>query len=125
MLATTVLLSLRRVHARTALYRRNTLSRFIGPIKVAPRQLRVLHYLLQHRIDADTCESYTAAKLVEPNGEKVKANRPIQTTTNLHNLVYCKISTLGFQKRKGQGGLRKVSVGEEGCVAIIISGVEG
>jgi Eukaryotic-type carbonic anhydrase len=71
-----------------------------SPIKVAPRQLRALHYLLKHRIDPDTCESYTATALVEPNGEKVKANRPIQTTTNLHNLVYCECTDWNSKSEK-------------------------
>jgi hypothetical protein len=63
-----------------------------SPIQVSPRQLRALHYLLKHRIDPDTCSAYTAAQ-VQPSDGEVKANRPIQTTTKRHKLVYCDCST--------------------------------
>lgn len=59
------------------------------PIKVAPRQLTALDRLIANRIDPDTCEPYTAGKKRTRNGWRVDVNRPIQTTTDAHRLVFC------------------------------------
>lgn len=59
---------------------------------VAPSQLRALHYLLKNRLDPDTCEYDTAVKVESAEGNKVKANRPIQATSDRHRLVYCECS---------------------------------
>lgn len=59
------------------------------PIKVSPRQIRLLERLISNRVDPDTCESYTAGVLRNQNSWRVNVNRPIQTTTEEHRLVYC------------------------------------
>jgi Eukaryotic-type carbonic anhydrase len=63
-----------------------------NPIKVSPSQLRALHYLLKERIDPNTCEPDTAAFRQSPEADQVKVNRPIQTPSEFHQLVYCECS---------------------------------
>lgn len=60
-------------------------------IKVAPSQLRALEKLLANRLDPVTCERYTAGRRRFPNRdpERLAVNRPLQTVTEKHNLVYC------------------------------------
>ena len=57
------------------------------PVTVAPSQINELQSLLANRIDPDTCQPYTAAR-VEPDGS-VHANRPLQRTRPSHLVVYC------------------------------------
>ena len=60
------------------------------PVLVAASQLRTLHELLKNRVDPDTCEYSTAAKVKNNDtAKKVEVNRPLQTTTVRHKLVYC------------------------------------
>lgn len=61
------------------------------PIKVAPSQLRSLEKLLYNRIDPVTCQRYTAGTRRFPNRdpERLAYNRPLQTVTDEHKLMYC------------------------------------
>lgn len=59
-------------------------------VRVAASQLRTLHELLKNRVDPETCEYSTAAKVKSnPTAKKVEVNRPLQMTTVRHKLVYC------------------------------------
>jgi len=60
-----------------------------NPIKVAPSQLRALQNLISDRLNPDTCLKETAGVPRFPGARKVLVNRPIQTTTRKHKLVYC------------------------------------
>lgn len=59
------------------------------PIRVAPKQITELERLIANRIDPDTCQPYTAGKPRRRTNWKVSVNRPIQTVTKKHQLVYC------------------------------------
>lgn len=59
------------------------------PIKVSPGQLRKLHNLLNNRLNPFTCKKETAGKPKSSKSRKVLVNRPLQTTTRRHKLVYC------------------------------------
>ena len=61
------------------------------PIKVAPSQLQSLEKLLYNRIDPVTCQRYTAGTRRFPNREpeRLAYNRPLQTVTDEHKLMYC------------------------------------
>jgi hypothetical protein len=56
------------------------------PIKVAPAQIRALELLLMRRVDRATCQRYTAGKVV---ANTIFVNRPIQTNSIRHQLVFC------------------------------------
>lgn len=61
------------------------------PIRVAPQQLLELERLIASRIDPVTCERYTAGAPRFPNRNtwRVRVNRPLQTVSENHKLVYC------------------------------------
>jgi Eukaryotic-type carbonic anhydrase len=61
------------------------------PIKVAPSQLQRLEKLLYNRIDPASCKRYTAGTRRFPNREpeRLAYNRPLQTVTDEHKLMYC------------------------------------
>jgi hypothetical protein len=61
------------------------------PIMVAPSQLRALEKLLIERIDPATCQYHTAGKVTTTKAKPktIVVNRPLQTTTTAHQLVYC------------------------------------
>ena len=59
------------------------------PIKVPRAQIHELERLLAERIDPNTCEKYTAGKPRNRRTWKVSVNRPMQTTTPKHRVVYC------------------------------------
>lgn len=56
------------------------------PIKVAPSQIEELQELMANRIDKKTCDPDHAGR--RRNG-KLQFNRPIQTTTRDHRVVFC------------------------------------
>jgi len=60
-----------------------------NPIKVAPSQIRLLELMIAKRINPETCEYDTAGKQREDGNWRVDVNRPSQTTTSAHKLVYC------------------------------------
>lgn len=57
------------------------------PIVVAPSQIAEIQDLLVNRVDPNTCQPYTAAR-VESDGS-VHVNRPLQRRRPAHKLVYC------------------------------------
>lgn len=57
------------------------------PIVVAPSQIAQLQSLLVNRVDPNTCQPYTAAR-IDSDGS-VNVNRPIQWRRPSHKLVYC------------------------------------
>lgn len=60
------------------------------PIRVSPAQLRALNALLRQRLDPETCEYATASIPRHPGAQKkVSVNRPLQTRTSRHKLVFC------------------------------------
>ena len=60
-----------------------------SPIKVAPSQIRMLQLMLAKSVDPETCEYQTAGKQCTEGNWRVDVNRPSQTTTGAHKLVYC------------------------------------
>jgi len=60
-----------------------------NPIKVAPEQIVELERLVSTRIDPGTCKKYTAGKPRDQRKWKVSVNRPLQTVSPKHQLVYC------------------------------------
>lgn len=49
-----------------------------------------MHELIKSRVDPDTCEFNTAAKLKKnPAASRIEVNRPLQTTTVRHKLFFC------------------------------------
>lgn len=60
------------------------------PIRVAPRQINILDKLFARRLDPVTCQYYqTAGKPREKRPHRVDVNRPTQTTTRAHKVVFC------------------------------------
>mmetsp|Transcript_31743 Transcript_31743/g.45125 ORF Transcript_31743/g.45125 Transcript_31743/m.45125 type:complete len:115 (+) Transcript_31743:107-451(+) len=70
------------------------------PIRVAPSQIELLERLTYNRIDPVTCQEDTAGRLRDVTNSNnssdsnstsvvVDVNRPIQTTTNKHRVVFC------------------------------------
>lgn len=59
------------------------------PLKVSPNQLRELQLLLSNRLNPNTCERETWGTPKFPGSDKVLVNRPLQTQTKRHKLVYC------------------------------------
>lgn len=57
------------------------------PIKVSPQQIIDIESLLANRVDPNTCKKYTAGKPIGSNA--VDVNRPIQTNSGGHKLVFC------------------------------------
>jgi Eukaryotic-type carbonic anhydrase len=58
------------------------------PIPVAPSQLRALEQLLIQRVDPSTCQRPSTAGKVT-GGNRIAVNRPLQTNSPAHRLVYC------------------------------------
>jgi Eukaryotic-type carbonic anhydrase len=69
------------------------------PIKVAPSQIEQLTLLLKNRLDPDTCEYHTDAKVA---GRKVFINRPLQTNTQRHKTVYCECEDWVSKSKKDE-----------------------
>lgn len=59
------------------------------PIRVAPSQIDKLERLMVRRLDPDTCQRENAGKPRLPGNRLRDTNRPLQTTTPEHELVYC------------------------------------
>lgn len=59
-----------------------------NPVKVSAGQLNKLANLMKNRINPETCQYDTAGK-AEIGSSKLLYNRPLQTTTRGHKLVYC------------------------------------
>ena len=57
------------------------------PITVAPSQIAEIQNLLVNRVDPNTCQPFTAAR-VESDGS-VHVNRPLQRRRPTHKVVYC------------------------------------
>jgi hypothetical protein len=57
--------------------------------KGAPNQIRELEKFLQNRLDPETCEYEYAGRPKFPGAKRVQFNRPIQSTTVRHKLVFC------------------------------------
>lgn len=59
------------------------------PIRVAPSQISALEGLIANRVDPVTCEAFTAGRPRSRRSWRVSVDRPTQTTTDAHHLVYC------------------------------------
>ena len=73
-------------------------------IRVAPRQLDALNSLLYNRIDPKTCAHKNAGRLsqLRKKSYKVSFNRPLQTTTRNHELVFCECVDWASKRRSDQ-----------------------
>lgn len=75
------------------------------PIRVAPSQIAWLERLTANRIDPTTCEPSTAGRRRDPSDENnitVDVNRPIQSTTNSHKLVFCECVDWPSRRKRDQ-----------------------
>jgi hypothetical protein len=57
------------------------------PVRVHPRQIAEMERLLRERINPDSCEKDTAAK-VDSDGH-VSVARPLMQTNNVHFITFC------------------------------------
>lgn len=60
-----------------------------NPVKISPSQYSRLDRIFYQRLNPDTCVPESAGKLRSGSTEKRDFNRPTQTTTVKHELMYC------------------------------------
>jgi hypothetical protein len=79
-----------------------------NPVRVAPKQIDDLEILISNRLDPLSCKHETVGKPSSPGAKRVHVNRPVQTTTPDHKLVFCEcddwesnqLSDVAWCKRK-------------------------
>lgn len=72
------------------------------PIRVAPWQIHQLEILVVNRIDPVSCVADTAGKSRNRRGTRVDVNRPIQSLTSDHKVVFCECIDWPSKKLRDQ-----------------------